>query len=449
MSTQFYRFLSGTTLNDVPDPVVDHARWLLLDLVAVAAGGRTTALTGTINRYVLAHHAADSGGARLLFDGRRCDGIGAALASGMMIDSLDGHDGHKLTKGHVGCGTIAVLLALLDEMPTATYGDLLLRLIQGFELGTRMGIALHKTACDYHTSGAWVAVSTAAIAARMLELNHEQTREAIGIAEYHGPRSQMMRCIDHPTMLKDGSGWGAMTGLSAARLAQYGFTGAPALLVESDDTAELWADLSDRWQTLEQYYKVYPVCRWAQPAIQAALGLRSENGLTAESIDRVQVHTFHEATRLATAHPTTTEQAQYSIVYSVACALVFGDVAPVHLEASALADPQVIDMCKRIELIESEDCNQAFPLRRFARVQITTGQATLESPMTEALGDPESPVSRAERRKKFDAYVGELIGYERANHLADLILSGGLADSVGPLLDAVFAPGPHTPTQRL
>jgi hypothetical protein len=35
-------------------------------------------------------------------------------------------------------------------------------------------------------------------------LDRRVTREALGIAEYHGPRSQMMRCIDHPTMVKDG-----------------------------------------------------------------------------------------------------------------------------------------------------------------------------------------------------------------------------------------------------
>jgi 2-methylcitrate dehydratase PrpD len=61
----------------------------------------------------------------------------------------------------------------------------------------------------------------------------------MGIAEYHGPRSQMMRCMDHPTMVKDGSGWGAMCGVSAARMAKAGFTGAPALTLQT----EYWQNL--------------------------------------------------------------------------------------------------------------------------------------------------------------------------------------------------------------
>ena len=61
-----------------------------------------------------------------------------------------------------------------------------------------------------------------------MPLDDERLRHAFGIAEYHGPRSQMMRCIDFPTMVKDGSDWGAAVGVSAAYLARDGFTGAPA-----------------------------------------------------------------------------------------------------------------------------------------------------------------------------------------------------------------------------
>jgi hypothetical protein len=43
----------------------------------------------------------------------------------------------------------------------------------------------------------------------------------------------MMRRIDHPTMLKDGSAWGAFSGVTAAPLAADDFTSAPAVLVEN------------------------------------------------------------------------------------------------------------------------------------------------------------------------------------------------------------------------
>jgi len=61
----------------------------------------------------------------------------------------------------------------------------------------------------------------------------------------------MMRCIDHPTMVKDGSGWGAFAGVSAAYLAADGFTGAPAITIEAGGAAEPWSDLGRRWRILE------------------------------------------------------------------------------------------------------------------------------------------------------------------------------------------------------
>src|SRR5690606_37567270 len=154
---------------------------------------------------------------------------------------------------------------------------------------------LHATAADYHTSGAWVALAAASTGSRVMGLDAARTREALGIAEYHGPRSQMMRCVDQPTMVKDGSGWGAMAGVTAAFLAREGFTGAPAVTVEAGNVRQFWSDLGERWRILEQYFKPYPVCRWAQPAMEAAAALKRAHRFDADDIAAITVRTFHEA----------------------------------------------------------------------------------------------------------------------------------------------------------
>src|SRR5262249_44026157 len=158
----------------------------------------------------------------------------------------------------------------------------------------------------------------------------------------HGPRSPMMRCVDRPTMLKDGSGWGAQTGVSAALLARHGFTGRPAATVESDDCERFWHALNDRWEFLNQYFKPHAVCRWAQPAVEGALELRARGRLAAEDIARIRIETFHEATRLAVRAPRTTEEAQYSLPFAVAVALVFGMLGAEQVTGPALTDPRVL-----------------------------------------------------------------------------------------------------------
>ena len=155
-----------------------------------------------------------AGGARILLDGRRASPAGAAFAGASTIDAFDAHDGHPLTKGHAGVAVLPALFAVADAEGGGDGRDLLVALVLGYEVAIRAGIALHASVPDYHTSGAWNALGCAAVAARLLGLSADATRHALGIAEYHGPRSQMMRCIDHPTMVKDGSGWGAFAGVT-------------------------------------------------------------------------------------------------------------------------------------------------------------------------------------------------------------------------------------------
>ena len=165
--------------------------------------------------------------ARLPLDGRRVSLAGAAYATATQTDNLDGHDGYNPTKGHIGVVVIPALLALAETLPDFSGPEALTAVTIGYEIAGRAGISLHDTVSDYHTSGAWNALGVVAMAARLRKMSADQLRQAMGIAEYHGPRSQMMREIANPTMLHDGSGWGAMVGLSSAILAEKGFTRRP------------------------------------------------------------------------------------------------------------------------------------------------------------------------------------------------------------------------------
>lgn len=406
-------FINETRFEDLPKPMIHEALRCLVDTVGVAVGGSQTQLSQIIH----SHAARQFGGsdATLWQDGRTVSAAGAALANGMTIDALDAHDGHKLTKGHVGCGVVPGLIAMMQAEGKTDAQELLTSIVIGYEIGTRAGIALHATACDYHTSGAWIALATAALGARQLGLTTAQTREALGTAEYHGPRSQMMRCIDAPTMVKDGSGWGAMGGVSAAYLAQDGFTGAPAISMEDPEVSSFWDDLGQNWYVAQQYIKLYPVCRWAQPAAEGALALVRDHGVTPDQIATIKVETFHEAKRL-NAIPTNTEQAQYSLPFSVAAALVRGTIGVPEVTEDGLSDPQILALAKCVEISETDKFNAAFPARRFARVHLhlKSGQI-LSSETTEAQGDPENKVSDDVIWDKFRTLTTPVLGHDWAD----------------------------------
>jgi 2-methylcitrate dehydratase PrpD len=418
-------FVLRRPTDDFPASALETASVLLLDTlgVTIAAGPMEA---GLIARDVTTKlYGAGTGGcaARMLFDGRRVSLAGAAFAAATQTDNLDGHDGYSPTKGHIGVVAVPSLAALAEALPALTGPEALALLVVGYEIAGRAGIALHSTVSDYHTSGAWNALGVAAMAARARGHTDSQLRHGLGIAEYHGPRSQMMREIAHPTMLHDGSGWGALAGLSAALLAENGFAGAPAITVEAPGVAGHWTDLGSFWQVRQQYIKPYPICRWAHAAIDATRALCAAHRLTADEIAHVHVNSFHHAAALFPGMPDTTSKAQYSLAFAVAVMIVHGRIGLEHISGPGLADPAVASVLKRISVAESARHTARFPQGRWADVQIrTTDGRTIDSGDVHARGGPEAPFSRDEVLAKYRDFAAPVLGEERAAAIREQVL---------------------------
>lgn len=422
----FWKFLYQTSYESLPQEVTDFARRCLLDLVGVMISGSETRLSHLISEHAQNHFGSQTLSSTIFLKGMKAGPAGAALANGMTIDAIDAHDGYKPAKGHVGCHVLPTLLALYEAEKLNNGKSFIADLVTGYEIGSRAAVALHGSVPDYHTSGAWGAVTSAALGSRLLQLDETSARHAMGIGEYHGPRSQMMRVIDHPTMLKDGSGWGAMAGISAAYLAKQGFTGAPAITVEGDEVSHFWQDLGTRWLILEQYFKPYPVCRWAQPATQAALSLTRTHNISHDAIERMEIHSFSQACALAARAPENTEQAQYSLPFPVAASLVFGKLGASEVSGENLKNADVLRLSKSMKLIEHEPYNEAFPEQRYAHVVIELKDGTRHTSQCHtARGDPENPLEMNEICEKFHTFADPVIGTARADTIKTIILNMG------------------------
>lgn len=441
-------FACELTFADLPHDVVAQAQRCLLDLIGVAAAGSRTSAAKIANGFAVAQMCSRDAGARMLFDGRRVSVAGAAFAGATTIDAFDGHDGHPLTKGHAGVAVLPALLAYLDgagALRARKDGrEFITCLCLGYEIATRAGIALHATTPDYHCSGAWNAIACAAIGARLFAFDRDRLRHALGIAEYFGPRGQILRVCENPTMVKDGSGWGALAGVSAALLARDDFTGAPALTVEADDTRTQWNDLGTRWRIREQYFKPYPVCHWAQQAIAAALALRRDHGFAADEVEKVTIETFAEAVALGSGCqlPRNTEEAQYSLPFPVAAALVFGRVGGDEVNAPGLTDSRVRRLLTTMTLVEDLAFSRRFPAERWARVRVALNDGrTLISEPAQALGIAGNPLTDDQLRGKYRELAEPVLGGPRAARIESMV--DALATDPGSLsvlVDEVSGP---------
>ena len=449
MALSFDDFVGNTRHCDLPDDVLKTLRRSLLDTLGVAAIGSTTDMAAAAHRGAVALYGPGSAGAsRVLMNGTGLSPAGAAMAGAAMIDSIDAHDGTSPCKGHAGSAVFPALLAFADMKGAVQGSDFAALLAIAYEVSYRAGLAQHATCADYHTSGAWTAIGVAVALARGLNCDAEQINHAAGIAEYHGPRSQMMRCIDHPTMLRDGVTWGAPTGVTAAFLAQAGFTGAPALTCLEANS--FWHDLGHAWRLVEDtHYKPYPCCRWAHPAIDAARALMGTHGLSASDVVSVEIRTFHNATRLAGHEPQTPDEFAYSIAFPVAAMIVRGQLGAAELAPSTLQDEDILRISRATKLIDDPHLTKISVGKRWAQVSFNVQNGTtVQSDPCTPRGDRDLPLTDQEISEKFHLFADLVVGKSRALEIEHLCAEFDRlsAPNFARLLDLVLERGAGEPS---
>jgi len=437
-------FVFNTRSEDIPESTLQQAALLLLDTLGICAA--SAPMEAGIKGRELAtrlYGATDaSTSAAMLFDGRDVSMAGALFAAANQTDNLDGHDGYNPTKGHIGVVAVPALAILAQANQTLQGRDALAALVIAYEVAGRAGISLHASVSDYHTSGAWNGLGVVAMAARLRNHTAEQLRQGFGIAEYHGPRSQMMREIANPTMLHDGSSWGGLSAMSAVIAAEAGFTGAPAVTIEAEEAAPHWVDLAELWHVDLQYIKPYPVCRWAHAAIDAAREVCEANTLKPQDIESITINSFENAVALYPGMPSNTSQAQYSLAFAVATVIQHGRIGLEHISGDGLKDPQIASLIERVETSPQPRHEQRYPEGRWADVAFKLHDGrTLTSGDVHARGGPERPYNQNDIIAKFEEFASPVLGNARAAKLRNAVLQ--LTDkeaSFGAVAECLYDP---------
>ncbi|MCG9553202.1 MmgE/PrpD family protein [Vibrio sp. Isolate31] len=108
-----HRFIHELTFEYLPTYVIEQAKYCVLDLLDVAAAGKATQLQNMVAKLAQKQFAGDT---PMLFSDHTASGCGATLYGGMLIDSMDTHDGQVLTKGHVGVAAVSARRKGLTEV---------------------------------------------------------------------------------------------------------------------------------------------------------------------------------------------------------------------------------------------------------------------------------------------------------------------------------------------
>ncbi len=314
-------FILDTDWQDLPSEVQERLKGCFIDLMgALVVGSRSGQFNAGL---ALAKSVFGSGDVAVIGTRDRLSFAGAATAMGHSSNAYDIDDGHNITRAHPGTSFVGAILAAAYEK-NVSRNEFLTTLLVAYEATIRMGAALMDYYNYAHSSGTFGAVGVAAGVGRLFGFDKAKLNNALSVAEFNAPLVPGIRSVEYPSMNKDGVPFGVMTGVLAVLDTMCGFTGNKHML-EADEYRHHLDDLGKKYQVMDLYFKPYPCCRWAHPAIDACLEVIKKHNILPSDIKKVTIHTFRRATMLSKIVPKTADEAQYNIAYPVASAIIHGD----------------------------------------------------------------------------------------------------------------------------
>ena len=434
-SRQIARFAAGLTLAEVPAPVLSRAKLHILDALGLG-------IASTVQDYAASAFA----GVAAMSMGGECSVIGraerlamrdAALVNAILIHGLDFDDTHLASIIHPTCTSLPAALAL-GEALDASGEQLLTAFLVGAETSIRIGLAaaggFHHV--GYHATGVVSHFASAVTAGKLLGLDEDAIIAAQGITGSTAAGIQVF--------LEEGAwtkrfhpGWGAVSGITAAYLAQAQFKG-PSRVYEGKfglfDThlhqpanVDAMTDgLGAVWHFGETALKPYPVCHFIHGCADAAIALHDEIGgaeiaAVTAFLPQPTLHIIAEPAE-AKQHAATEYEAKFSAQHVVAACLLRGRFDLPDLLPDALADPAVRDLALRVTC--APDPWSLFPEFFSGGVEVTLDDGrVLHRHVRVNSGAGERAMGAAQVTAKFMASASLAIDEAKAARIAEAVLS--------------------------
>ncbi len=356
----------------------------------------------------VARHDFGTGQASVWFTGECLGVTGAAVCNAASASALDFDDGHRAARGHPGAAVIPVALSVASAIDTST-NDLLAAIALGYEIGLRIAVAQNPQAIKSRQSGRWTGYAAAATAGRLYRTDPPALAHALAVAGVLAPNQEANGSSGYANLtgndVKEGIPWSVVTGLTALRLAERGFTGPQDLLDHAShfNWPSIIADLGDPAEISRVYFKPYSCCRYIHPALDAFAALSEVADIRTGQIASIEVQTFRWALRLSnTVSPRTLTEIQYSLPYCMAIAVVDGPTALAPVGNAQLDRPDLLEFARKVHLSVSPEIDARFPTETLAQVclQMIDGRL-ITSKVTSPRGDKARPLAWEDLINKF------------------------------------------------
>lgn len=308
------------------------------------------------------------------------------MVNGTAAQGFELDDCHDQSMSHYGAAVVPTVLALGQSLDRVDGRRLLVAVIVGYELGTRIGNVVSPSVFHrgFHPCGLTGTFAAAATAATLLELDVDQFVSALGLA---GSQAAGLMASQFGAMAKRfHSGKAAQNGIIAALSAREGLTGVRDVLeapyggfcstyADDYDLALATGGLGSDFEMRRNGFKRYSSLASSQAAVDALREVRERHGLSGKDVRRVRI----ETTSVVYRHcgwpyvPAETITAQMNLPYTAAVTLLEGTAFVDQYADDKLRDPEILDLAGRVEVTVDPELDALGPDEmRATRARVTT-----------------------------------------------------------------------------
>ncbi|WP_179402708.1 MmgE/PrpD family protein [Burkholderia guangdongensis] len=433
-------WLAGLQEDDVPQVVSERAKHLTLDGIGCALVGAQLPWS---TRAVESVCEMEGDGASVLIGrGRSAPAPAAALLNGTFIQGFELDDFHPLAPLHAASVVLPSLFATTELLGGASGERFLLAAIAGYEVGPRVGLALHGSEMltrGWHSGAVFGTHASAAAAGKLRGLDAAAFEDALGLA---ATQSGGLMAAQFEAMSKRmHHGFAARAGLYAAALAASGYTGIKRVFEReyggflstfgeghAPDASQIAADVGARWETSRYVIKPFSAMGALLAPIGAMLEIRARRGTTADDIEAIALEcasaAFHHGGWQAE-RPLTPIGAQMNMAYAVAVAALDGAALMRQFSPARIDADDVWAFMRKITVTHDASFDADGPLARGAvRMRVTFRDGSDEEMLLRhPRGEPLEPMTNDEIVAKFRALTGAVIDTARQKQIESLVLN--------------------------
>jgi len=426
-------YVSETRFDDLPPEPIDIAKDVVLTVLGTTIAGATAE-----GCEALVDQVKEWGGkeeATILIHGGKVPAHNTALVNSAMARALDFCD--AMVPGmHVGSSSVPTALATAELTGGCSGKEFLAALVLGTELAARLNLS--ESAYDgFDPTGVCSIFAATAIAGKILHLNSQQMLDALALASNKSGGSFQSN-VDGSLAVRLVQGFVSQGGIICAQLAQRGITGPRNFLEgvygyfhlyarDKYNPRAVVAELGERFELAKTVFKKYPSCGVSLSSTDAILELIEEKELVPEDVAEIDIMVTPYAHKLVGHQFKIGENprvdAQFSIQYCVANALLRKSSRLEHFDEPSIREPKIMELINNIHVAADPILDERGHTAVDMRVTTRDG-SVLHKSVDIARGFPGNPLTKQEHNQRFQdcvSYAGKPLPPENIDKVVSLV----------------------------